>query len=245
VPHNFERIREKQEHDFLEGAVTQPYMDRKYKASEGDLDFVLKMEVRQWMTAKPRLIESDVQLLFKRMHEFAREIQFGEFGPALQKLAGDGAESSEAVHLTELIADALCQGIDVSDNGIKRKSLQETLYFCTGITPELLQPEFGKRFESFLALRGSKGFIRVFLSVHLSNLIFRDLYDSLVTSTPEELRARTEAIEKMCQKAAATAVAPLKDWLEPNHKVISTLLLDLNAEIMRTLSDRIAFHRGA
>jgi hypothetical protein len=245
VPHNFERIREKQEHDFLERAMTKQCKDLKYKASEEDLDLVLKMKVRQWMTAKPRLIESDLQLLFQRMHEFAREIRFGGFGPALKKLTGDGAESSRAVHLTELIADTLCQGIDVSDNGIQRKSLQETLYFCTGITPQLLQPEFGRRFDSFLALSGSKGFIRVFLSVHLSNLIFRDLYDSLVASAPEELRARTEVIEKMCQKVAATAVAPLKDWLEPNHKVISTLLLDLNAEIMRMLSDRIAFHRGA
>src|SRR5438552_1381566 len=83
---------EKQEPDFLERAMTQPCKDRKYKASEEDLDLVLKMKVRQWMAAKPRLIESDVQLLIKRMHEFAREIQFGGFGPALKKLAGDGAE---------------------------------------------------------------------------------------------------------------------------------------------------------
>jgi hypothetical protein len=221
--------------------MTRPWKDPKYKASEKDLDSFLRIKLRQWLTGIS-LPGPDMQRLLKRMHDFALEVRFEGFSSAQKKLRGDAGEAAPEVHLTELIADALCRGI--CDNRIYQKSLQETLYLCTGITPKLLQPEFGKRVESFLALSGSKVFIEVFLSVHLSNLIFRDLYDSLTESAPEELRARTEAIEQMCQKVAATAVKPLNDWPDPNFTLVSTLLSDLTGEILRTLSDR-AVHRRA
>src|SRR3989475_7501948 len=159
------------------------------------------MNLRQWMTARPRLLDPEVQPLFKQLYEFACDVQSAGFGPALKNLAGGIAGSSTTIDLTELIADRLCQGINVSGSGIERKSLQETLYFCTGIAWELPPLEFGKRLESFLALSGNKGLIRLFLSAHLSNLIFTNLYDFLKASPPDVLRTRTEAIERICRKA--------------------------------------------
>ena len=225
--------------------MTRPLKDLKYKAGEKHLGSVLEMKLRQWMAARPRLVDSDVQLLFKRMHEFARAIQLGGFGPALNNLASDDTGFPRAVPLTELIAGRLCEGTDFSDLAINTKSLQETLYLCTGIAPELSPTEFGKRFENFLALNGSKGFIRVFLSVHLSNLIYTDFRDSLQASETEELRSRTEAIERMCQKAAAAAVKPVSDWPEPDSSLITTLVVDLRAEMTRMLNGEISFNRGA
>src|SRR6266478_45499 len=136
-----------------------------------DMDLLLEVNLRQWMTATPGLLDPKVQRLLKQMYEFARQIQLVGFGPALKNLAGDVAVVSKRIDLTDLIADRLCRGIDDSGSSIERKSLQETLYFCTGIAPELLAPQFGRRFESFLALSGCKGLIQVFLSTHLSNLI--------------------------------------------------------------------------
>jgi hypothetical protein len=225
--------------------MTRPSKDLKYKANEKDLDSVLEMKLRQWMTARPRLLEPDVQQLFKRMHEFALEIRMGGFGPAINNLANDDTGFLKAISLTELIADRLCEGIDGSDNGIKIKSLQETLYLCTGIRPELLPPEFGRRFEDFLALSGSKGFIRVFLRVHLANLIFRDLRDSLQGSALEELCDRTEAIDRMCQKVADAAVRPVNDWPELDGSLMASLLLDLKAEMTRMLNNEVSFYQGA
>jgi len=218
--------------------------DGKYKAGEKELDLVLEMNLRQWLTAWPCLLDPEVQPLFKQLHEFACHVRSAGFGPALKNLAGGLEVCSTTIDLTELIVDRLCLGIGASGNGIERKSLQETLYFCTGIAPELRPPEFGKRFEIFLALSGSKGLIRVFLSAHLANLIFTDLHDSLEASAPEVSRGRMEAIERICQKAAATAVRSLKTWSEPDSSSMATLLLDLKAEMTRMLGDRVSLHRG-
>jgi len=215
--------------------------NRNYKDSVKDLDSVLEMNLRQWMSATPGLLEPEVQRLLEQMHEFARQIQRGGFAPAVQNLASDVTGSSRTVDLTELIADSLCR----TGNSIKRKSLQETLYYCTGIAPELLVHEFGKRFESFLALSGSKGLIRIFLSLHLSNLILTDLHDSMQASTPEEFCGQMEAIERICQEAAAAAVRSVNDWLEPDQISMATLLLDLKAEMARMLSNRVSLQHGA
>ena len=176
------------------------------------MDLLLEVNLRQWMTATPGLLDPKVQRLLKQMYEFARQIQLVGFGPALKNLAGEVAVVSKAIDLTDLIADRLCRGIDASGNSIERKSLQETLYFCTGIAPELLAPQFGKRLETYLALNGSKGLIQVFLSTHLSNLILMDLHDSLQAATPEIFRTRMVAIERLCETAAKLLVRSWAKW---------------------------------
>jgi hypothetical protein len=170
-------------------------------------------------------------LLLNHLHEFAQGIRFGGFNFAFKESGGDTSESATALYSIESLSEALCRGLDVHD--IIKKSLQETLYFCTGITPELPQPEFGKKLENFVALHGSKGFIRMFLGVHLPNLIFHDLYEFLAASAPEELRTRTEVIEQICQKVATRAVRPLTDWSKPEETLLSTLGQDLNTGIFR------------
>jgi hypothetical protein len=222
--------------------MSRSLRDGKYKAGEKELDLVLEMNLRQWMIARPHLLDPEVQSVFRQLYEFARHVQSAGFLPALKNLAGGIAGCPKTIDLTELIADRLCQGISAGGNGNERKSLQETLYFCTGIAPELPPLEFGKRFESFLALNGSKGLIRIFLNAYLSNLIFTDLHDSLEASGPEALRGRMEAIERICQKAAATAVRSLKTWSEPDPGSMATLLLDLKAEMTGMLGGRVSAH---
>jgi hypothetical protein len=219
--------------------------DGKYKVSEKEPDSALDMNLRQWIMARPRLLDPELLPLFERLHEFASHVESEGFVPALKHLAGDVVVYSETVDLTELIGEKLCRGISAGGNGIERKSVQEMLYFCTGIVPDLPAAEFGKRIEAFLAFNGSKGLIRVFLSVHLSNLIFTDLHDSLKASHPEVVRGRMEAIERICQKAAAAAVRSLNTWSEPDPSSVATLLSDLKTGIMRTLGGGVSFHRGA
>jgi hypothetical protein len=216
----------------------------KYKPSEKEPDLVLEMNLRQWMMAKPRLLDPKVQPLFERLHEFACHVQSAGFDSALKNLAGDLAGCPGTLDLTELIGERLCHGIS-DGNVIERKSVQETLYFCTGIVPDLSPSEFGKRLESFLTLHGSRGFIRVFLSAHLSNLIFADLLGSMKASQPDVLRGRMDAIERICQKAATAAVRSLKTWSEPDPDSVATLLLDLKAGMTRMLGSRVSLHRGA
>jgi hypothetical protein len=211
--------------------MSRPWKDRKYGAGEKAADLGLKLRLQQWVTTKIYLLEPDMPLLLNHLYEFAQGIRFGGFNLAFKELGGDISESATALYSIESLSEALCRGLDGDD--VIKKSLQETLYFCTEITPELPQPEFGKKLENFVTVRGSKGFIRMFLGVHLPNLIFHDLYEFLAASAPEELRARTEVIEQICQKVATRAVRPLTDWSKPDETLLSTLDQDLNTEIFR------------
>jgi len=223
------------------GTMSQLLKDGKYRTSEKDPDLVLEMYLRRWTMARPDLLDPAISLLFERLHEFARHVHSAGFGPAFKNLGGDIACCSGP---SELIGKKLCQGISASGNVIERKSLEETLLLCTGVVPDLLPLEFGKRLEGFLALRGSKGLIRVFLSAYLSNLIYTDLQDSLRVSDPRVLDGRMEAIERICQKAAATAVRSLNTWSEPDPSSVATLVSDLKAGMTRMFGSRRSLHRG-
>jgi hypothetical protein len=216
--------------------------DGKPRPREKELDWVLEMNLREWMTAKPCLLDPEVQPLLKQLYEFARAVQSSGLGPLLDNLTGGNAVTTSTTHLTELITDRLCQGIYVGGHDIERKSLQETLYFSTGIAPELSPLEFGKRLESFLSLKGSKGLIRVFLGTHLSNLIVEDLRDSL-RSAPEVFCGRLQAIERICRKAAATAVHSLNTWSEPGPEGMAALLLDLKAKMTKASTSALRWKR--
>ena len=218
------------------------FKDGKHRTREKELDWVLEMNLREWMTAKPCLLDPNVQPLLKQLYEFARAVQSLGFGPLIDRLTGGIAVTATATDLTELITDRLCQNICAGGYAIERKSVQETLYFSTGIAPDLPPLDFGKRLERFLSLRGSKGLIRVFLGTHLSNLIFEDLSNSL-RSTPEVLYGRLEAIERICQKAAATAVRSLNAWSEPDSEWMAALRLHLKADMAEASTSALRWKR--
>jgi hypothetical protein len=204
--------------------------DGAHRTRKNELDWILEMTLREWMNAKPCLLDPKVQPLLKQLYEFARAVQSSGIGPLLDDLTGGVAVTASTADLTELITDRLCQGICAGRHDIKRKSLQETLYLCTGIATELPPLQFGKRLERFLSLRGSKGLIQVFLGTHLSNLIVMDLCDSL-RSAPEVFCGRLEAIARICRKTAATAVRSLNTWSEPDPDWMAALLLNLKTNM--------------
>src|SRR6266850_7938220 len=87
----------RKEHDFFEERnMSRVSKNRNYKDSVKDLDSVLEMNLRQWMSATPGLLEPEVQRLLEQMHEFARQIQRGGFAPAVQNLASDVTGSSSS-----------------------------------------------------------------------------------------------------------------------------------------------------
>jgi hypothetical protein len=210
------------------------------------LDSYATAKLQQWLTARVDFLSPEIKLLLEQLHEFAWQIHSQGFSFAiLRKQINIAAEGATSVALFELIADSMCRAIGPSERAIAMKSLQETLYICVEVSPDLSASELGRRLESYLELSGSKGLIQVFLSTHLSNLIFTDLHDSLQAPTIEEWRRRIEAIERICQKASTVAVRSLNEWPRPDRRLTTTLLLDLKAEMTRMLSDTVSLHRGA
>src|SRR5438445_12775488 len=99
--------------------------DLQYKEGRKEPDFVLEMNLRQWMTARPRLLDPEVQPLLKRLHEFARNAQSAGFGRALKNLAGDIADCSGTPVLTGWIGEGISHGISDSAIATQTNSLPE------------------------------------------------------------------------------------------------------------------------
>jgi hypothetical protein len=206
--------------------------DSKHRSHEKELDWVLERSLQDWIAVKPCLLDPEIQPILKRLYEFAHAIQSVGFSSFLDDLTDGVPVTASTIHLTELITDWLCQGICAGGRDIERKSLQETLYYSTGTAAELPPLEFAKRLESFLSLKGSKGLIQIFVGTHLSNLIVNDLRDSL-RSAPDVLCGRLEAIDRICQKAAASSVRSLNTWSEPDPHWISAFLSDLKTKMAK------------
>src|SRR2546425_6640702 len=83
--------------------------DLQYKEGRKEPDFVLEMNLRQWMMVRPRLLDPEVQPLLKRLHEFARHVQSAGFGRALKNLAGDIARSEEHTSELQSLAYLVCR----------------------------------------------------------------------------------------------------------------------------------------
>ena len=176
------------------------------------LDSHTATKVQQWLTARANPISPEIRLLLAQLHQFAWQIHCEGVNSILRKKSNIAAEGDTSVALFELIAQLMCPAIRTSERAIAMKSLQETLYMCTEVAPDLSPSQVGKRLESYLELSGSRGLIRVFLSVHLSNLILMDLHDSLQASTPEIFRTRMGAIERLCETAANLLVRSWAKW---------------------------------
>ena len=155
------------------------------------------------------LFGPELGILLQRLHRFASQIHTESFGSVIETVAGEAS-----TELVEEMAHALSQDICGRSRMIADKSLQETLFYCTGVEPDLPRHEFGKQLETFLELHGSKGLIGLFLRLHLFNLIWIDLQDGSTVNRVVDARfsSRLEDLDRICDAAASASIRPWVKW---------------------------------
>jgi hypothetical protein len=202
------------------------------------LDSLATSKLQQWLKTRVDPFSPEIKVLLAKLHEFAWQVHSEGFDSVLRKKKINVAkEGTSAVALFEAISHSMCLGVGISEREIAMKSLQEALFVCTEGELNLSSSQLGNRLESYLELSGSKGFIQVFLSVYLSNLIFMDLHDSLQAAV-EMSRNRIEAIERLCQTASRLSVRLWAKWPKLIQPLISSATQIASTEIRKAINPK-------
>jgi hypothetical protein len=202
------------------------------------LDSYATTKLQEWLRARAYPVGPESKLLLEQLHEFAWQVHSEGLDSILRKRINIAPEGTTTIALFESIADLLCRGIGTNDRAMAMKSLQETFFVCTEVEPDLSPSQLGKRLESYLELRGSKGLIRTFLSVHLSNLIFMDLHGSLQAPAQELFRSRIEGIERLCQTVAGLSVRSWSKWPKHPGSLISSAVQIASVEMRKGINPK-------
>ena len=146
-----------------------------FGSDEHDVGYIARMQVRQWLMARTDLFRFEVAPLLVGLHALAARVDVEAFDVAIRKGISGEQTLPTALELIAEIADTLCRGLTGIEEDIVHKSLQETLFHCIGLELDLSVTECGRNFQTFLDQRGSRGFIRLFLGLHLFNVIWIEL----------------------------------------------------------------------
>jgi hypothetical protein len=149
--------------------------------------FHLELRLRHFLSGRVRL-DSALSRTAVRLEEWADSAVSAGVEAGLLAFAGLEIHG-QALQLIRAIAEYFTDDVRGTERDLLLKSLQETLYYSTGASPELTRSEFVSRLQRFLARRGTLGLLRRFLSLHFFNVVW--------FHTSERLRARASSSESL------------------------------------------------
>ncbi len=184
-----------------------------------------RTQLQRWLASRKMVLRAETAAVLVRIHEFARLIELEGFERAMLKITG--ADEIEGINsLTARITDALCRETRGMEREILRKSLHEMLLYSTGVEIEVSVAVFGTKIERFLHQRGSKGLLRLFLSLHLFNEVWIKIQQRLQTSAPdgESFLAAMYWFEWTCRSAVDLAIGGWSKWPKLGRTLAKSLI---------------------
>ena len=150
-----------------------------------------------------------------------------------QETARRGQTLPTILELIAEIADTLCRGLTGIEEDIVQKSLQETLFHCVGLELDLSVAEGQRNFQTFLDQRGSTGFIRLFLALHLFNVIWIERQDAIQAAPRNEQRLHQlmNEIERFNLVTVNASMVSWKKWPELSVEFADSLLDAMNVRM--------------
>ena len=204
-----------------------------FGTDEHDVGYIARMQVRQWLMARTDPFRFEVAPLLVGLHALAARVDVEAFDVAIRKGISGEQTLPTILELIAEIADTLCRGLTGIEEDIVQKSLQETLFHCIGLELDLSVTECGENFQTFLDQRGSRGFIRLFLGLHLFNVIWIERQDAIQASARNErvLHQLMNEIERVSQVTVNAAMVSWKKWPELSVEFADSLLDAMNVRM--------------
>lgn len=204
-----------------------------FGSDEHDVGYIARMQVRQWLMARTDPFRFEVAPLLVGLHALAARVDVEAFDVAIRKGISGEQTLPTILELIAEIADTLCRGLTGIEEDIVHKSLQETLFHCIGLELDLSVTECGKNFQTFLDQRGSRGFIRLFLGLHLFNVIWIERQDAIQASARNEqvLHQLMNEIERVSRVTVNAAMVSWKKWPELSVEFADSLLDAMNVRM--------------
>jgi hypothetical protein len=141
-----------------------------------------------------------------RVHEWAASVVLGGLDVSLNGTSGK-LKNRPAVDVIRTIAEYLTAGQPSPERELLSKSLQEALFDCTGIDPDITYPQLQSRFIRFLEQRGISFFVQRFLSLALFNLVWFQVGESFraLALTQDSFESDIEGVEWLCNRIVASS----------------------------------------
>lgn len=173
-----------------------------------ELDSFLQQYLETRFSPSDRL-SSELSLTLNRLLEFVSSVSTQRFDVAIRKPLGSLAIPMTATELVGNLADAFCRDVPGIASDLLKKSIEEALFISVDVNSEATVSQFGELFREFLARRGAVGLARLFVGLHMFNVIWLDLVQSDKISDFSEVRvARLQAaLEQACFATADAAVS--------------------------------------
>ena len=165
-----------------------------------------------------------------QLNDFALLVKQRKFPRVVEIILSPADSQGTAVHLVARIAAVLRVSACHVENDLLVKSIQETL-FCSGKC-DIDQGRFGRNLETFVRDTGCKGLIQVFMQLHLSNVLMKQIRDS--SRVPDDLQTLERlpsAVDALCWQAVKVTSEGWQKWLHFDENIARQMLRDLRAEM--------------
>jgi hypothetical protein len=145
-------------------------------------------------------LDRSLNLVLVRLYGWASLALTEGIKHALEQVPG--TQSCDlSMDLVNAIAENIISVASPSERDLLRKSMEETLFYIVRPDPELTRSQFQVRFTRFLRQRGLPRVLRMFLSLHLFNIVWFRTQSFRKLSATDELFVRyTRDVEHTCRR---------------------------------------------
>jgi len=146
-------------------------------------------------------LDRSLDLVLVRLHAWAVLVLDKGIKHALGQLPG--IETYDlSIELVSAIAEEIASITASNQQNLLHKSIEETLFYIVRPDPELSRSQFEIRFTRFLEQRGAPSLLRMFLSLHLFNLVWFQTAQSFrkLAGTDELFLRYARDVERTCRR---------------------------------------------
>jgi hypothetical protein len=146
-------------------------------------------------------LDGSLNLVLVRLYGWASYALTEGIKHALEQLPG--TQSCDlATDVVSVITEEIIRVATPPEWDLLRKSMEETLFYIVRPDPELTRSQFEVRFTRFITKRGPSSLLRMFLSLHLFNVVWFQTAQSFrnLAVTDESFLQYTDDLERTCRR---------------------------------------------
>jgi hypothetical protein len=203
-----------------------------------------KRSTHTWLPSRIDPFHVATAAVLVQLNNFAFLVRHQTFQDVAKGILSRDAMMGTTVQLVAGMSAVLRKGRGDTHCDVLEKSLQETL-FSIGHC-DFNHMAFGRNVQAFVRESGCKGLIQLFLELHLSNVIWKELQNS--SRMPHDIQTLENlpnGIDRLCRQAVKTTTASWRKWPELDVPSARQILRSLRSEMVDVLAAPPSLRKSA
>jgi hypothetical protein len=178
-------------------------------------------------------LDQSLNLVLVRLYEWASLASIQGIQYALEHVPG-AQRCDLSIDLISAIAEKIISVAAPHERNLLRKSMEETLFYIVRPDPELTRSQFEVRLTRFLGQRGLSSLLRMFLSLHLFNIVWFHTAQSFrqLSATDELFLRYTREVEHTCRRIVTRC------W--KSHEIVLPFVKPFPEKLLESIEKRFA-----